>query len=125
MSRPRLEDELRTCMHEGIVDEAFAFRIGRDVCHLALVVCFVNHPVSVITFLPNCSTILLAHGEREAAFDEANRLFERCGGREKNMHMIRHDHKRMELKAATIAIAEQGGNHEFSICSTLKDPYAL
>jgi hypothetical protein len=110
-----------------IIGVFFSFWVVGDVEPLALKIVQITDAMLVIARVPDISVELLADREGEAAFDElktscSSSIDGRC---DEDMDVIWHGDEGVESEAALITIAEEDFNHEFGVCSALKDAVAL
>ena len=96
-------------MNMGISHQPFPNGIVDDVQNLIPEVIAIRNAMRVISLLPNLTRHLFSCRKRKPTLDQLRALFNRLVGSRcnQNMHMVRHDDKRVKLKLPRIAIARQ------------------
>jgi hypothetical protein len=115
------------CVDVWIAGIIFSGWVVGDVEFLGFKILRVANPMFVVTGVPYIALELPSNCEREAAFNELETSGSSGieGWCDENVDVVRHDDKGVESEAVLIAIAEEGFNHQFGICSALKDAVPL
>lgn len=112
-------------MDVGIIRISLAQRVLGNVIELGDEVAGIGDAMGEVSLLPDFSSVLLAHGEGVAAFDELGGLLDGFGWREQDVDVIRHDDEAVQEEASLIAVAEDGCDKQFGVGGTLEDAAAV